>query len=149
METKRCVLYDRVCIECGECNMCDLDPMKVCDNCGKCIGLDHTDKSPEYRAIKVDGIIDETMNPSDYLYDEETLEVPEEDDDIFGDDLFSVCTRQSKINMNPEQFREVCFALFGVLFETNLSEKRNDSYSGDLGWTVSSRKTVFCAAIRR
>ena len=72
METKRCVLYDRVCIECGECNMCDLDPTKVCDNCGKCIGLDHTDKSPEYRAIKVDGIIDETMNPSDYLYDEET-----------------------------------------------------------------------------
>ncbi len=54
----------------------------------KCIGLDHTDKSPEYRAIKVDGIIDETMNPSDYLYDEETLEVPDEDDDIFGDDLF-------------------------------------------------------------
>ncbi|MFR5788675.1 MAG: hypothetical protein ACLUHE_17345 [Christensenellales bacterium] len=62
-----------MCIECGECNMCDLDPTKVCDNCGKCIGLDHTDKSPEYRAIKVDGIIDETMNPSDYLYDEETL----------------------------------------------------------------------------
>ena len=73
METKRCVLYDRVCIECGECNMCDLDPTKICDNCGKCIGLDHTDKSPEYRAIKVDGIIDETMNPSDYLYDEETI----------------------------------------------------------------------------
>ena len=38
---------------------------------------------------------------------------------------------------------------FGVLFETNWSEKRNDSYSGDLGWTGSSRKTVFCAAIRR
>ena len=88
METKRCVLYDRVCIECGECNMCDLDPTKVCDNCGKCIGLEHTAISPEYRVIKVDGNIDETMNPSDYLYDEETLEVPDEDDDIFGDDLF-------------------------------------------------------------
>lgn len=49
--------------------MCDLDPNKICDNCGKCIGLDHTDKSPEYRAIKVDGIIDETMDPNDYLYD--------------------------------------------------------------------------------
>ena len=54
--------------------MCDLDPNKICDNCGKCIGLDHTDKSPEYRAIKVDGIIDETMDPNDYLYDEETLD---------------------------------------------------------------------------
>lgn len=88
METKRCVLYDRECIECGECNMCDLDPTKVCDNCGKCIGLDHTDKSPEYRAIKVDGIIDETMDPNDYLYDEETLDDSEEDEDLFGDDLF-------------------------------------------------------------
>ena len=56
--------------------MCDLDPNKICDNCGKCIGLDHTDKSPEYRAIKVDGIIDETMDPNDYLYDEETLDDP-------------------------------------------------------------------------
>lgn len=88
METKRCVLYDRDCIECGECSMCDLDPNKICDNCGKCIGLDHTDKSPEYRAIKVDGIIDETMDPNDYLYDEETLDDPEEEDDLFGDDLF-------------------------------------------------------------
>lgn len=39
MAEKRCVLYDRECIECGECNLCDLDPTKVCDNCGKCIGL--------------------------------------------------------------------------------------------------------------
>ena len=45
-------------------------------------------RAGSYRAIKVDGIIDETMNPSDYLYDEETPEVPDEDDDIFGDDLF-------------------------------------------------------------
>ena len=39
-------------------------------------------------AIKVDGIIDETMDPNDYLYDEETLDDPEEEDDLFGDDLF-------------------------------------------------------------
>ena len=32
MGNNRCVLYDRACIECGECNMCDLDPTKVCDN---------------------------------------------------------------------------------------------------------------------
>lgn len=64
MNMQKCVLYDRECIECGECNLCDLDPSKVCDNCKKCIGLgDHT----EYRAIKIDGIIDESMNPSDYL----------------------------------------------------------------------------------
>ena len=61
---KMCVLYDRECIECGECNLCDLDPSKICDNCGKCIGLNGL---TEYRAIQVDGIIGEDMDPNDYL----------------------------------------------------------------------------------
>lgn len=46
-----CVLYDRECINCGECDMCDLDPNKYCDNCGKCI-----DSDSEYRAIKISEI---------------------------------------------------------------------------------------------
>lgn len=32
-----CVLYDKVCTECGECLMCDLEPQKKCNNCGKCL----------------------------------------------------------------------------------------------------------------
>lgn len=64
MEARKCVLYDRECIECGECSLCDLDPTKICDNCGKCIGLGG---EADYRAIKIDGIIDETMDPSDYI----------------------------------------------------------------------------------
>lgn len=64
MERKQCVLYDRECIECGECNMCDLDPSKVCDNCGKCIGLDG---NLDYRAIRVDGIVSEDMDPDEYI----------------------------------------------------------------------------------
>ncbi|MDO5299039.1 MAG: hypothetical protein Q4F18_06385 [Clostridia bacterium] len=85
MGVKRCVLRaDRECIECGECNLCDLDPSKICDNCGKCIGLDG---SMEYRALKVDGIIREDMDPDDYLYDEETIETDAQDgeDDFFWD----------------------------------------------------------------
>lgn len=66
VERKQCVLYDRECIECGECNMCDLDPSKVCDNCGKCIGLDG---NLDYRAIRVDGIVGEDMDPADYIDD--------------------------------------------------------------------------------
>lgn len=66
MKNRACVLYDRECIECGECNLCDLDPSKVCDNCKKCIGLGG-ENMDEYRAIKIDGIIDESLNPSDYL----------------------------------------------------------------------------------
>ncbi|MCD8205908.1 MAG: hypothetical protein LUD29_04785 [Clostridia bacterium] len=46
-----CILYDRVCTGCGECDLCDLDPTKVCDNCGKCLDL------KDYATIKIDKII--------------------------------------------------------------------------------------------
>lgn len=49
---KECVLYDRKCINCGECDLCDLDKNKKCDNCGRCI------ESPaESRAIQIDDVI--------------------------------------------------------------------------------------------
>ena len=67
MERRRCVLYERECIECGECNLCDLDSNKVCDNCGKCIGLNG---DLEYLAIKIDGIIDDRVDVSEYLDDD-------------------------------------------------------------------------------
>jgi len=50
---KKCILYDRECIQCGECNMCDLDPQKVCDNCGKCIEI-----NADYAEIQIDSIED-------------------------------------------------------------------------------------------
>ena len=48
---KECVLYERVCIGCGECDRCDLDPNKICDNCMKCVNGDS-----DYRAITVEDI---------------------------------------------------------------------------------------------
>lgn len=51
MEKKQCELYDRECIGCMECEICDLDPNKICDNCGKC--LDIRDDA----VIKIDAII--------------------------------------------------------------------------------------------
>ena len=50
-------LYDRDCIGCMECETCDLDPNKVCDNCGKCIDFD------DVASIKIDKIY---MNPDEY-----------------------------------------------------------------------------------
>lgn len=50
MSKKSCVLYDRDCIDCGECMFCDLDPLKICDNCGKCLKVD------EYATIKIDSV---------------------------------------------------------------------------------------------
>ncbi len=49
---KECVLYDRDCIGCNECIMCDLSPDKVCDNCGKCI-----EDKRDYAEIKISKII--------------------------------------------------------------------------------------------
>ena len=51
VETEKCVLYDRDCIGCMECEICDLDPNKICDNCGKCLDI------PDSAVIKIDRII--------------------------------------------------------------------------------------------
>ena len=54
---KECVLYDRECIGCMECEICDLDPTKICDNCGKCIDFQ------DVASIKIDKIY---TNPAEY-----------------------------------------------------------------------------------
>ena len=47
-----CVLDEnKICDDCGECDICDLDPKKICDNCGKCIEVNE-----EYAEIKIDEI---------------------------------------------------------------------------------------------
>ena len=48
---QECVLYDRECIGCMECEVCDLDPDKICGKCGKCLDI------KEFAAIKIDGIV--------------------------------------------------------------------------------------------
>ena len=49
---ERCELYDRECTDCGECDVCDLNPEKICDNCLKCI-----ESSKDYATIKISKII--------------------------------------------------------------------------------------------
>lgn len=61
MTAKNCVLYDRPCTECGECNFCDLDPDKICDNCMACVKTES-----DYRAIRIDGV----LTPEESLDDE-------------------------------------------------------------------------------
>ena len=43
---------DKLCDDCCECNICDLDKKKLCDNCAKCIGADADNST-----IKNDDII--------------------------------------------------------------------------------------------
>ncbi len=49
---KQCILYDRPCTDCGECDRCDLDPSKICDNCCKCIEV-----KKDFEEIKISRII--------------------------------------------------------------------------------------------
>ncbi len=71
---KECVLMDRECIDCGECDRCDLDPSKICDNCCACI-----DKDADYKSIEIDEIIeDESMleaagDLDDWKYEEDYI----------------------------------------------------------------------------
>lgn len=60
---QQCVLYDRECIGCMECETCDLDPDKICDNCGKCLDI------KEFATIRIDGIVglDEYNNNKDKM----------------------------------------------------------------------------------
>ncbi|MDR1598669.1 MAG: hypothetical protein LBS11_02160 [Oscillospiraceae bacterium] len=70
-----CVLYDRPCVECGECDRCDLDPGKRCDNCMRCVGMPVTNPElsgagkpgADYRAVRIDGLLtpDEALGGED------------------------------------------------------------------------------------
>ena len=62
---QKCVLYDRDCIECMECEICDLDPTKVCDNCGKCLEIDGID----IKAINIEDIAKD-VEENKYLEEE-------------------------------------------------------------------------------
>lgn len=62
---KECVLYDRECINCGECDVCDLDPKKKCDNCGVCLEMDD-----DYKTFDVDLTINENEEPELLSYEE-------------------------------------------------------------------------------
>ena len=48
---RSCVLYDRECIGCGECDRRDLDPDKICDNCMKCV-----QGEADFKGIVIDSI---------------------------------------------------------------------------------------------
>lgn len=49
MSESKCIKYNRLCIDCGECDeFCDLNPTKKCDSCGKCIQT-----TDNYKIIKI------------------------------------------------------------------------------------------------
>lgn len=68
MKNCYCVLdKNKLCDDCGECDICDLNPDKKCDNCGKCLEM----KDYDMKAVKVDDIIDDEDEFRTYEKDEE------------------------------------------------------------------------------
>lgn len=53
MKQKMCILEEKPCVDCGECDRCDLDPTKRCDNCEKCLSF----PDAEYLEIKIDEVM--------------------------------------------------------------------------------------------
>lgn len=52
MGEKQCVLTERVCMACGECDRCDVDSAKICDNCRRCLQGDQ-----DYNMLPIAGIV--------------------------------------------------------------------------------------------
>ena len=48
-----CVLMDRECNDCGECDICDLDRSKICNDCCNCI-----DNDADFKGVYIDNIMD-------------------------------------------------------------------------------------------
>jgi hypothetical protein len=49
----------KVCNDCGECDICDLNPDKICDNCCKCIDMDD-----DFASVKIEQVyLDEKLLP--------------------------------------------------------------------------------------
>lgn len=61
---RSCILYDRECIGCGECDRCDLDPEKICDNCMKCVTGDADFKSVMIDRIQLESETDPKQFPA-------------------------------------------------------------------------------------
>lgn len=57
MKRKACVMDDKICTDCGECDYCDLDKTKICDNCCECLEL------PDYNGVMIDDILDHVEIP--------------------------------------------------------------------------------------
>lgn len=52
MSLDPCVLKEgKNCTGCGECEICDLDETKVCDNCCQCLG------ESDYKAVEITEIV--------------------------------------------------------------------------------------------
>ena len=69
-----CVLYDRLCTKCGECEMCDLDPSKKCDNCGKCLE-EYMPQTDEHGFVTIEAEFEQNQQDTEEENDTQLSEI--------------------------------------------------------------------------
>jgi hypothetical protein len=88
---KMCILEDnKVCNNCGECDLCDLDPKKKCDNCGKCLDAYNTDEKG-FVKIGIDKIMQGEGSDLDSFYQMAGLIDDDEDEESCSHDCDCHC----------------------------------------------------------
>jgi hypothetical protein len=99
--SKNCIFnIKKICDNCGECDICELNRSKKCDNCGKCLELEGYD----VKAIKIDEVfeheeIEETVELED------VIDVEIEDIEVVEDKVENEDEELPKIS-NYEKFLE-------------------------------------------
>ena len=78
----RCIMNElKECTHCGQCDVCDLDPNKICDNCCKCIE-ESQQEDEDYAVVPVHlQRPDEAESPAADGWGEETALLDEDDND--------------------------------------------------------------------
>ncbi|MBU3191963.1 hypothetical protein K9O30_21360 [Clostridium bowmanii] len=82
--SKNCIFNDRkICNNCGECEVCELDSNKKCNNCGKCLELEGYD----VKAINIDEVFeDEVIEGLDNdFYDKNEIDLSEVKEELEED----------------------------------------------------------------
>ena len=79
--SKNCIFNDRkICSNCGECEVCELNASKKCNNCGRCLELEGYD----VKAIKIDEVFEDKVleELEDDIFGENEAVLSEEEDNI-------------------------------------------------------------------
>lgn len=98
-------------------DICDLEPDKLCDSCGKCL----EDAFQDYKVVRIDGLLnndDDEIELTDYLLEDETLAVsPEVDADQDVDDVMNKIDYIEDIPQIKEEYDRKINQLLGRKYD--------------------------------
>lgn len=80
----RCIMNEaKQCTHCGQCEVCDLDPNKICDNCCKCIETQQEDERYAVLPVQLQPPDDGDYSTADVKWEGENASPDDNDDDCY------------------------------------------------------------------